>query len=200
MPRHKRVLLADDAALVPGNLDRAQGGKKIDGHRITSCPPCPPFFDRTDGARISQLEARCPRTGAVSGRSRYLARTAGMALFVASEVLGWGQASPIGRVTSSGMGSPCVAVFRAIPPTDNPLIPFGLSRATPRQSGPCCPFGAARSTPVLWGFPVAVPSTVHASPDGLFPGLVEGTVPKTGNTGAHHAKHRHPRRQHRSKA
>jgi single-strand DNA-binding protein len=79
------------------------------------------------------------------------------------------------------MGSPRISVSWAIPSTDNPLIPFGLSRATPRQTGPCCPFGAARSTPVLWGFPVAVPSTVHASPDGLVPGLVEGTVPKTGH-------------------
>ena len=79
------------------------------------------------------------------------------------------------------MGSPRISGFWAIPSTDNPLIPFGLLRATPRQSGPCCPFGAARSTPVLWGFPASVPSTVHASPDGLFPGLVEGTVPKTGH-------------------
>jgi hypothetical protein len=100
----------------------------------------------------------------------------------------------MGEVTGSGMGSPRISVSWAIPSTDNPLIPFGLSRATPRLSGPCCPFGAARSTPVLWGFPASVPSTVHASPDGLFPGLVEGTVPKTGHTGAYHAEHRHPRR------
>ncbi len=30
---------------------------------------------------------------------------------------------------------------------------------------------------------------MHASPDGLCPGLVEGTVPKTGYTGAYHAEH-----------
>ena len=41
-------------------------------------------------------------------------------------------------------------------------------------------------------------STVRASPDGHVPGLVEGTVPKTGNRGAYHAEHLRPRRQHRS--
>ena len=102
----------------------------------------------------------------------------------AGGVLDFGSNRPIGKGTWSGMGSPHLSVFWAIPSTDNPLIPFGFSRATPRQSGPCCPFGAARSTPVLWGCPVSMLSTVHASPDGLFQGLVEGTVPKTGNTGA----------------
>ena len=78
------------------------------------------------------------------------------------------------RVTGSGLGSPRIAVSWAIPSTDNPLIPFGCLRATPRQTGPCCPFGAARSTPFLWGFPASVPSTVHASPDGVFRVLSKG--------------------------
>lgn len=98
------------------------------------------------------------------------------------------------------MGSPRISVFWAIPSTDNPLIPFACLRATPRQPGPCWPPMASYPLhPGPLGFPVSMLSTVHASPDGLFPGLVEGTVPKTGNTGANHAKHRHPRLQHRSK-
>jgi|GEM_PF-4361495 len=86
------------------------------------------------------------------------------------------------------MGSPRISGFWAIPSTDNPLIPFGLLRATPRQTGPCCPFGAARATPVLWGFPVSMLSTVHASPDGLFPGLPSGRSRRQDTDGSYPCK------------
>ncbi len=104
----------------------------------------------------------------------------------------------VGKVTGSGMGSPRISVSWAIPSTDNPLIPFGLLRATPRQPGPCCPFGAARATPVLWGFPVAVPSTVHASPDGVLSSVLsKGRSRRQDTEGSLPCEtHRHPRRQH----
>jgi len=63
-------------------------------------------------------------------------------------------------------------------------------RATPRQSGPCwLAFLWKRGTCPLHPEPLGVSvwsdgPAVHASPDRLLSGLVEGTVPGTGKTGA----------------
>jgi len=88
----------------------------------------------------------------------------------------------------------------AIPSTDNPLSLFGLWRATPRRSGPCCPrWGLPAPPRPSGGFrrPCWPPCTPH--PTGFIRVLSKGRSQRQ-ETGAYHAEHRHPRRQHRSKA
>ena len=85
---------------------------------------------------------------------------------------------------------PITPVPGAIPSTDNPLSLFDLMRATPRQSGPCwLAFLWKRGTCPLHPEPLGVSvwsdgPAVHVSANRLLSGLVEGTVPGTGNTGA----------------
>ena len=54
MPRQQRAFLTDDTALILGDAGRTEGGKKIDRHRTTSCPPGPPFFGLADLNSISR--------------------------------------------------------------------------------------------------------------------------------------------------
>jgi hypothetical protein len=54
MLRQERSLLADCAALVPGEAGGADGRQQFGGHSSASSPPSPPFFNHVDAEGITR--------------------------------------------------------------------------------------------------------------------------------------------------
>ena len=110
--------------------------------------------------------------------------------------VGWRASVRVARSAVSLDVSPGSIRGRTIPPPRAPE-PVRFLPATPRGADPCWRWRACPRRSGPWGSGCPRGRTVQAAHDGLFSGLVGGTVPPAEATETDHAEHSHPRRQHR---